>query len=94
VNAMALTESGTAKHRRYALLEYLEDRFRENPGLFEQFIRRPVDPSPYWDRRMPAFMRGSDGRPIHLTRRQWEIFRQWIRLLQEEAAAAGPVVGI
>ena len=25
VNAMALTESGTAKHRRYALLEYLED---------------------------------------------------------------------
>jgi hypothetical protein len=89
VSAMALSESGTWKHRRYATLEYLEDRFRENPGLFEQIVRRPADPNPYFDRRMPALMRGSDGRPLHLTRRQWEIFRQWIEVLQAKTSAAG-----
>jgi hypothetical protein len=87
--AMALSEAGTGKHRRYAALEYLEDRFRENPALFEQMIRRPVDPNGYFDRRMPALMRGSDGRPLHLTRRQWEIFRQWIASLTENTTAAG-----
>lgn len=89
VGAMALSEAGTTKHRRYATLEYLEDRFRENPALFDQFIRRPVDANPYWDRRMPALMRGSDGRPLHLTRRQWEIVRDWVNLLREEASVAG-----
>lgn len=87
--AMALSEAGTWKHRRYAALEYLEDRFRENPALFEQMVRRPVDPSGYYDRRMPALMRGSDGRPLHLTRRQWEIFRQWIASLRQDTTAAG-----
>ncbi|MDP2338589.1 MAG: hypothetical protein Q8N05_19500, partial [Bacteroidota bacterium] len=93
VGGMALSEAGTGKHRRYAALEYLEDRFRENPALFEQMIRRPVDPNAYFDRRMPALMRGSDGRPLHLTRRQWEIFRQWIAALKAEASAAGMTLG-
>lgn len=90
VSAMTLSELGTRKHRRYAALEYLEDRFRENPAMFEQWIRRPVDPSPYFDKRMPALMRGSDGRPFHLTRRQWEIVRAWIAALRADTAAAGP----
>ena len=91
--AMALSEAGTWKHRRYAALEYLEDRFRENPALFEQMIRRPVDPNGYYDRRMPALMRGSDGRPLHLTRRQWEIFRKWIVSLRQSTTAAGMNLG-
>ncbi|WP_323073692.1 hypothetical protein [Mycetohabitans endofungorum] len=89
IGGMALSEAGTWKHRRYATLEYLEDRFRENPALFDQIIRRPVGPSRYYDKRMPALMRGSDGRPLHLTRRQWEIFQLWIMALQADAPAAG-----
>lgn len=87
--ALELSEAGTRKHRRYAALEYLEDRFRENPALFEQWIRRPVDRNPFFDRRMPALMRGSDGRPLHLTRRQWEIFRAWIERIRVDTDAAG-----
>lgn len=93
VGGMALSEAGTWKHRRYATLEYLEDRFRENPLLFEQLIRRPLDPNAYYDKRMPALMRGSDGRPLHLTRRQWEIFRLWIAALAADAPAAGMTGG-
>lgn len=88
LSAMTLSETGTRKHRRHAALEYLEDRFRENPELFEKWIRRPVDPNPFFDRRMPALMRGSDGRPFHLTRRQWEIIRAWMAKLRTDATAA------
>jgi len=89
ISGMSLSEAGTWKHRRFATLEYLEDRFRENPTVFDQMIRRPVDPNGYYDRRMPALTRGSDGRPLHLTRRQWEIFRLWIAGLKAAAPAAG-----
>jgi hypothetical protein len=82
-DAEDLSATGTRKHRRYAAVAYLEDRFRENPELFHQWIRRPLDPNPFFDRRMPALMRGSDTRPWHLTRRQWEIVRLWIQKLQE-----------
>jgi len=77
-----LSEGGERKHRRYAAVEYLEMRFRENPGLFEAWIRRPLDPNPYFDKRMPALMRGSDSRPWHLTRRQWELVRLWVDKLR------------
>jgi hypothetical protein len=93
ISAMTLSETGNWKHRRHAAIEYLEDRFRENPSAFEQWIRRPVDPNGYYDRRMPALMRGSDGRPFHLTRRQWEIFRAWIQALKADAPAAGMARG-
>lgn len=86
---MVLGSEGSRKHRRYASLEYLEDRFRENPALFDQWLRRPADPNPFFDRRMPALMRGSDGRPFHLTRWQWELIRRWIVELRKETVAAG-----
>jgi hypothetical protein len=89
-SAMALSEVGVRRHRRNLAAEFLEDRFREAPQLFEQWIRRPVDRNPFFDRRMPALMRGSDGRPLHLTRRQWEIFRAWIDALEADTSAAGP----
>jgi hypothetical protein len=84
-DALALAKTGERKHRRYSAVEYLEERFRENPELFEQWIRRPLDPNPYFDRRMPALMRGSDTRPWHLTRRQWEIVRLWVDELKKDA---------
>jgi hypothetical protein len=77
-----LSEGGERKHRRYGAVEYLEMRFRENPGLFDAWIRRPLDPKPFFDRRMPALMRGSDTKPWHLTRRQWELVRLWVDKLQ------------
>ena len=83
VDPHELAAAGERKHRRYAALEYLEDRFRENPDLFHQWIRRPLDPNPFYDRRMPALMKGPDSRPFHLTRRQWEIVRLWVRRLRE-----------
>ena len=83
-----LAEGGERKHRRYAAIEYLEMRFRENPELFDKWIRRPLDPNPYFDTRMPALMRGSDTRPWHLTRRQWELVRLWVRKLQATAPPA------
>lgn len=87
--ALALSFAGTRVHRRQAAIEFLEDRFRENPTMFEKWIRRPLDPNPFYDRRMPALMRGSDGRPFHLTRRQWEILQSWIGTLREDTTAAG-----
>lgn len=82
-DAEDLSATGVRKHRRYATAAYLEDRFRENPELFQQWIRRPLDPNPFFDKRMPALMRGSDTRPWHLTRRQWETVRLWVQKLQE-----------
>ncbi len=91
-----LSEGGERKHRRYGAIEYLEMRFRENPELFDTWIRRPFDPNTFFDTRMPALMRGSDTRPWHLTRRQWELVRLWISKLQAatptapETPKAGP----
>jgi hypothetical protein len=82
-----LSEGGERKHRRYNAIEYLEMRFRENPDLFQTWIRKPLDPNPYFDTRMPALMRGSDTRPWHLTRRQWELVRLWIEKLTSETKA-------
>ena len=86
---LVLSHTGTRKHRRQAALQYLEDHFRDNPALFRRWIRTPLDSSQYFDRRMPALMRGSDGRPYHLTRRQWEIIRMWIGRIGGPAKAAG-----
>jgi hypothetical protein len=85
-----LAAAGERKHRRYATIEYLENRFRENPELFHEWIRRPFDPNPFYDRRMPALMKGADTRPLHLTRRQWEIMRAWVGKLRETAPPPAP----
>ena len=82
-----LAEGGERKHRRYTAVEYLEMRLRENPELFDAWIRKPLDPNPYFDIRMPALMRGSDSRPWHLTRRQWELVRMWKDRLEAQRPA-------
>ena len=87
---MPVVEAGTRQHRRHNVMMFLADRMRENPQVFDQWIRRPLDPAPFYDKRMPALMRGSDGRPHHLTRRQWELFRLWIKRIRDAAPNAGP----
>lgn len=77
VDAMPVSFKGQRSHRRYNSIEYLRDRLREEPDLIEKWLRPARDPSPFFDRRMPALMRGSDGDPMHLTRRQIEMIRLW-----------------
>ena len=77
VDAMPVSQQGQRKHRRYNAIEYIRDRLREEPDLIEKWIRLPLDNEPLFDRRMPALMRGSDGQPMHLTRRQYEMIRRW-----------------
>ena len=76
-DAMPVSQQGQRKHRRYNAIEYIRDRLREEPDLIEKWIRLPLDNEPLFDRRMPALMRGSDGQPMHLTRRQYEMIRRW-----------------
>ncbi len=80
VDAMPVSQQGQRKHRRYNAIEYIRDRLREEPDLIEKWIRLPLDSEPLFDRRMPALMRGSDGQPMHLTRRQYEMIRRWAAL--------------
>ena len=74
---LPLTEFGRQKHRRFVALEVFEDILREQPDLVERVIREPLAQSPVFDRRMPALMRGADGRPMHLTRRQYDLLMAW-----------------
>ncbi|MED3542301.1 hypothetical protein ABEX53_19070 [Bacillus toyonensis] len=83
--AFPLTESGRQHHRRFVSLEVLEDMFRENPNLIQDFIRNPISNNPYYDRKMPALMRGSDGYPMHLTVRQYALLIAWAKKLSEGA---------
>jgi hypothetical protein len=79
---LPLTELGRQRHRRMLALEVLEDRLREDPTLIERFVRPPVSGDPYFDQRMPPLTTGSDGHPLHVSRRQYELLRAWARGLR------------
>lgn len=76
---LALTERGRRKHRRFSALEVLEDLIREQPDFIERFVRPPAAEDPWYDRRMPVAVRGSDAFPMHLTRRQYDLLVAWAR---------------
>jgi hypothetical protein len=85
VTDLPLFELGTWRHRRNSADEFFEQIVRDNEGLITQWIRSQDDPlSVYYDTRMPALMRGSDRRPLHLTRRQIEAFRRWFDAVRAE----------
>lgn len=77
VDALPVSFLGQRKHRRLNALEYVKDRLRDDPAFVARWVRSPLDDSAFYDRRMPALMRGSDSRPMHLTRRQYELVRRW-----------------
>lgn len=85
VDAMPVTMVGQRKHRRYSAIEYFRDRLREEPDLIEKWIRIPRPPERFYDRRMPALMRGSDRNAMHLTRRQYELIQLWAKRQREGA---------
>ncbi|MGK5693479.1 hypothetical protein ACSNOJ_11380 [Streptomyces sp. URMC 128] len=76
---LALTERGRRKHRRFPALEVLEDLIREQPDFIERFVRPPAIEDPWYDRRMPVAVRGSDAFPMHVTRRQYDLLVAWAR---------------
>jgi hypothetical protein len=77
VSDLPLFEQGRWRHRRNSAEEFFEQLVRDNEGLVKQWIRDQDARSVYYDKRMPALMRGSDRRPLHLTRRQYEAFTRW-----------------
>jgi hypothetical protein len=85
VDALPVSFLGQRKHRRLNALEYLKDRLRDDPVFVERWLRPPLDDSEMFDRRMPPLMRGSDGRPMHLTRRQYDLVKRWARAIASGA---------
>lgn len=81
---LPLTELGRQQHRRFVALEVIEDMLREEPDLIDEWIRPPNSVEPRYDRRMPALIRGSDGRPMHLTRRQYDLLVAWAQRLRRD----------
>lgn len=84
---LPLTELGRQRHRRFVSLEVFEDRLRENPDLIARWIREPMTGERYYDRKMPALMRGSDRYPMHITRRQYDLLVAWANRLRRDAEA-------
>jgi hypothetical protein len=84
---LPLTEFGRQRHRRFVSLEVFEDRLRENPDLIAKWIREPMTSDRYYDRKMPALMRGSDRYPMHVTRRQYDLLVAWANRLRRDAEA-------
>jgi hypothetical protein len=80
---LPLTEAGRWRHRRNTSDEFFEQLLRDDKKVVEEWIRTPDDDKAlYYDQRMPALMRGSDRRPMHLTRRQIEAFVKWVKELR------------
>jgi hypothetical protein len=85
VSDLPLFALGIRRHRRNSAEEIFEQIASDNPGLITQWIRDQDDArSLYYDNRMPALMRGSDRRPLHLTRRQMAAFRSWFKAISDE----------
>lgn len=84
---LPLTEFGRQRHRRFISLEVFEDMLRERPELIAKWIREPMTEERYYDRKMPALMRGSDRYPMHITRRQYQLLVAWANRLRRDAEA-------
>lgn len=82
---LPLTEFGRQRHRRFISLEVFEDMLRERPELVDKWIREPMTEEKYYDRKMPALMRGSDRYPMHITRRQYQLLIAWANRLRQDA---------
>ena len=77
VEAMPLTARALERHRRNTARIFFEIFVHENKNWFEKWIRPPAGPERFYDRHMPALMCGFDRRPLHLTRRQYELLEAW-----------------
>ena len=74
-----LTEAGLRKHRQLVSVDLLKRFIRQRPGLLEEILRPPAGDDQYFNRQMPPLQRGSDARPLHVTRRQYEMLIAWAK---------------
>lgn len=79
-----LTQRGRQAHRRMLAIEILQDMIREKPGLIERWIREPGGNDGFFTTQMPPVMRDSSGGPLHLTRRQYDLLRNWAIHLRKD----------
>lgn len=79
-----LTQRGRQFHRRMMSIEILQDMIREKPGLIEKWIREPGGNDGFFTKQMPPVMRDSSGGPLHLTRRQYDLLRNWALHLRKD----------
>jgi hypothetical protein len=79
VEPMPLAARALQRHRRNTAQIFFEIFVRENRDWFEKWVRPPAGPQRFYDKRMPGLMCGFDRRPLHLTRRQYELLKSWSR---------------
>lgn len=85
VEPFALTEIAREQHRRFASIEVFRNFVSERPDVLRSWIREPVGNDGFYTKSMPAVMRGSDGRPLHLTRRQYQLLITWASMQSSRA---------
>lgn len=83
VDELPLSQTGRRRHRRINDFEILKARVRDGTVDLAHWVRPPLADSPYYDEKMPALMRGSDRRPMHVTRRQHRILMRWQEMVRE-----------
>ena len=75
---LPLTELGRANHKRFLAYDVFKSRMAQRPELFDEWIRNPAEDPKRYNRQMPALMRGSDGRPMTITQRQYNQLKGWL----------------
>lgn len=79
-----LSETARRKHRQFLSMDLLKRYIRQRPELLKQLLRPPVGNNQYYNRQMPPLQRGSDARPLHLTRRQYDLILRWANSLGDD----------
>ena len=80
-----LTALGRDAHRRNTVALFLRALILKYPDFMERWVRVPATPDRFYDRRMPALMRGGDRMPLHITRRQFDLMCAWVETLKAPA---------
>ncbi|MEP3329687.1 hypothetical protein [Sedimentitalea sp.] len=75
---LPLTEHGRANHKRFLAYDVFKERLAQRPNLFDEWIRNPAAEPEYYNKQMPAVMRGSDANPMTITQRQYNLMRAWL----------------
>jgi hypothetical protein len=77
VEPLPLTGVALQRHRRNTARQVFEMFALETKHWFERTMREPAGSERFYDKRMPGLMCGFDRRPLHLTRRQYELLQAW-----------------
>ncbi|HEU0121786.1 MAG TPA: hypothetical protein VFQ91_14750 [Bryobacteraceae bacterium] len=78
-----LSSTARRKHRQLMSIDLLKRFLLQRPALLQELLRPPVGDNPFYNRQMPPLQRGSDARPLHLTRRQYDLVMQWANALSQ-----------